>query len=343
MSALQPILARLAEGAALTADEADAAFTAIMEGEAAESEITAFLMALRVRGETIEEIAAGARALRARATRVDAGDDVIDTCGTGGAWSTFNVSTAAAFVAAGAGAKVAKHGNRTSTRKSGSADVLEALGVNLEVSPETVARCVREAGVGFLFAPAHHSAMRHVGSARRALGFRTIFNLVGPLSNPAGAKRQLLGVSRRDAVRPMAEALVALGAERAWVVHGEDGLDEITTTGKTHVAVVEDGKIRELTVSPKDARLPAARGEDLAGGSPVENAARLRAMLEGERGPVRDIVVLNAAGALVVAGLAPDLRRGAQAAEAAIDDGRAKAALGRLVAISHGERDGAPP
>src|SRR5262249_14323389 len=177
-----------------------------------EPEITAFLMALKVRGETIEEIAAGARALRARVTPVDVGPDVIDTCGTGGGWSTFNVSTAAAIVAAGAGAKVAKHGNRTSTRKPGPADVLQALGVKLEASPETVARCVREAGVGFLFAPVHHTAMRHVGPARRVLGFRTIFNLVGPLSNPAGAKRQLLGVSRREAVRPMAEALASLGA-----------------------------------------------------------------------------------------------------------------------------------
>jgi anthranilate phosphoribosyltransferase len=343
MSTLQPILARLAEGATLTAEEADAAFAALMEGEASEPEITAFLMALKVRGESIEEIVAGARALRARVTLVDVGPDVIDTCGTGGAWSTFNVSTAAAIVAAGAGAKVAKHGNRTATRKSGSADVLQALGVKLEAPPEMVARCVREAGVGFLFAPVHHTAMRHVGPARRALGFRTIFNLIGPLSNPAGAKRQLLGVSRRDAVRPMAEALASLGAERAWVVHGEDGLDEITLTGKTYVAVVEGGKVRELTVSPKDARLPFATQEELAGGAPEENATRLRAMLEGEPGVMRDIVVLNAAAALVVADLAPDLRRGVEAAEDAIDAGRAKAALARLVSISQSQPESALP
>jgi anthranilate phosphoribosyltransferase len=338
MSKLQPILARLAEGASLTPEEADAAFTILMEGEAVEAEITAFLMALRVRGETIDEIAAGARALRARAKRVEAGDDVIDTCGTGGAWSTFNVSTAAAIVAAGAGAKVAKHGNRTSTRKSGSADVLAALGVNLEAEPEAVARCIREAGVGFLFAPAHHSAMRHVGPARRTLGVRTIFNLIGPLSNPAGAKRQLLGVSRREAVRPMAEALVKLGTERAWVVHGEDGLDEITTTGKTFVAMVEGGKVKETTLSPKDAKLPVAKREDLEGGAPPENAARLQAMLEGEAGPMRDIVALNAGAALVVAGLAPDLKRGVEAAFHAIDSGRAKTALAKLVELSHGRR-----
>lgn len=338
MSKLQPYLARLAEGGPLSAEEADAAFRILMEGEAVEAEITAFLMALRVRGETIDEIAAGARALRARAKRVDAGDDVIDTCGTGGAWSTFNVSTAAAIVAAGAGAKVAKHGNRTSTRKSGSADVLAVLGVNLEAEPEEVARCIREAGVGFLFAPAHHSAMRHVGPARRTLGVRTIFNLIGPLSNPAGAKRQLLGVSRREAVRPMAEALAQLGAERAWVVHGEDGLDEITTTGKTFLAVVENGKVRELTITPKDAKLPTAKREDLAGGSPQENAERLQAMLEGEAGPMRDIVALNAGAALVVAGLAPDLKRGVEASFHAVDSGRAKVALAKLVELSHGRR-----
>jgi anthranilate phosphoribosyltransferase len=334
VSALQPVLARLAEGAALSSEEADQAFAILMEGEATESEIAAFLMALKVRGETIDEIAAGARALRARAKKVEAGADVIDTCGTGGAWSTFNVSTAAAIVAAGAGAKVAKHGNRTATRKSGSADVLQALGVNLEAEPDVVALCVREVGVGFLFAPAHHSAMRHVGPARRALGVRTIFNLIGPLSNPAGATRQLLGVSRREHVRTMAEALQKLGAERAWVVHGEDGLDEITTTGKTHVASLEGGKIREFTVSPKDARLPTAARADLEGGSPEENAAKLRTMLKGEPGPMRDIVVLNAGAALLVAGIAGDLKRGVDAAEAAIDDGRARRALERLVAIS---------
>jgi anthranilate phosphoribosyltransferase len=293
-------------------------------------------MALRVRGETIDEIAAGARALRARARRVEAGPDVIDTCGTGGAWSTFNVSTAAAIVAAGAGAKVAKHGNKTSTRKSGSADLLSTLGVNLEAEPDTVARCIREAGVGFLFAPAHHSAMRHVGPARRALGVRTIFNLIGPLSNPAGAKRQLLGVSRREAVRPMAEALAKLGAERAWVVHGEDGLDEITTTGKTFVAILEGGKIKETTLSPKDARLPLVRRQDLEGGSPEDNAKALRAMLGGQTGPMRDIVALNAGAALVVAGVAADLRRGVETAQAAIDTGKARTSLEKLIALSHG-------
>jgi anthranilate phosphoribosyltransferase len=334
VSALQPILAHLADGTALTAEEADEAFAILMEGQASEPEIAGFLMALKVRGETIDEIAAGARALRSRARKVDAGADVIDTCGTGGAWSTFNVSTAAAIVAAGAGAKVAKHGNRTATRKSGSADLLHALGVNLEAEPDVVALCVREVGVGFLFAPAHHSAMRHVGPARRALGVRTIFNLIGPLSNPAGAKRQLLGVSRREHVRLMADALQTLGAERAWVVHGEDGLDEITTTGKTHVAALEGGKIREFTVSPKDARLATADRADLEGGRPEENAARLRAMLKGEAGPMRDIVVLNAGAALVVAGLAADLRRGVEAAQTAIDDGRARRALERLAAIS---------
>jgi anthranilate phosphoribosyltransferase len=335
VSALQPILVELAEGAPLSPEAADAAFNILMDGEAALEEITAFLMALRVRGESVDEIAAGARALRARAIKVEAGDDVIDTCGTGGGWSTFNVSTAAAIVAAGAGAKVAKHGNRTTTRKSGSADVLEALGVNIEATLANVARCIREAGVGFLFARAHHSAMRHVAPARQALGLRTIFNMVGPLSNPAGATRQLLGVYDEALVRPMAEALRKLGAVRAIVVHGADGLDEITTTGPTKIAELADGEITEFEIKPEDAGVARAARTELEGGDPKENAKAIKKMLDGASGPCRDIVALNAGAALTLTDPDLDWKGGVKRALAAIDDGSAKAALKRLVAVSN--------
>ncbi len=338
MSDFKAILAALADGAALDDAQATVAFEHLLSGEAAEAEIAAFLMALRVRGEAIGEIVAGAKVLRAAATPIPDVGDVVDTCGTGGDGAdTFNISTAAAIVAAAAGARVAKHGNRAVSSKSGSSDVLAALGVNVAANPETVARCVREAGVGFLFAPSHHAAMRHVAGARKVLGLRTIFNMIGPLTNPAGARFQVLGVYAERLLEPMAHALQALGAQTAWVVHGSDGLDELTTTGDSHVAQLKDGAVTRFTLSPGDAGLPTAAPGDLAGGGPQHNAAILRAIFAGEAGPARDIVVLNAGAALAVSGRATDLADGARQAGAALDAGRAVKTLEALVALSNSE------
>jgi anthranilate phosphoribosyltransferase len=333
---LKPVLAALAEGRPLTSEEAETAFRALMSGEALDAEVGAFLMGLRVRGESMTEIAAGATVMRERATPVVTEHDVVDTCGTGGdAAGTFNISTAAALVAAAAGAKVAKHGNRAVSSKSGSSEVLAALGVNIEASPEVVARCIDVAGVGFLYAPAHHAAMRHVAGARKALGLRTIFNMIGPLANPAGARRQLLGVYDPALLRPMAAALKELGAVRALVVHGSDGLDEITSTGPTRVAALAEGEIAELKITPEAVGIERASLHDLKGGGPEENAAAIRDLLEGAPGPYRDIVVLNAGAALQVAELADTWEDGVAAAQAAIDDGRAAETLRLLVVTSN--------
>ena len=298
-----------------------------MEGQADPIEIGAFLLALSAVGESPEALAVGARAMRARMTRINAPAHAIDTCGTGGdARGTWNISTAAALVAAGAGAVVAKHGNKAASSKSGSAEVLEALGVNLFATPDQLESSLDKAKVAFLFAQAHHGAVRHVGPARKTLGVRTIFNLLGPLSNPAGARRQLLGVFDRKWLVPMAEALKSLGAEAAMIVHGGDGLDEITTTDVTYVAELKpDGEIVEYTLSPEDAGLLRADLEDLKGGDPQENADAIRALLAGETGPYRDIVLLNAAAALKLAGLASDLKSGVALAAKSIDDGAAAA------------------
>lgn len=338
MSAMKPAITALAAGREPAPEALEAAFDALMEGDADPVEIGGFLMAMAALGESPQALAVGARAMRARMTPVAAPEGAIDTCGTGGdARGTWNISTAAALVAAGAGAVVAKHGNKAASSRSGSAEVLEALGVNLFATPEQIEASLDAAGVAFLFAPAHHGAVRHVGPARRTLGVRTIFNLLGPLSNPAGAKRQLLGVFDRKWLRPMAEALRDLGAERALVVHGADGLDEITTTGVTHVAeLTASGDILEYDISPEDAGIARASLDDLKGGEPAENAVALKALLEGARSPYRDIVVLNAAAALKLAGCAEGLAQGAELAQAAIDDGRAKDALKRLKAASHG-------
>ena len=310
-----------------------------MAGEASDAEIGAFLVGLRMLGETPAEIAAGARVLRAKLAPVEAPANAVDTAGTGGDGAgTLNISTAAAIIAAGAGAHVAKHGNKALSSKSGSAEVLAALGVNLDVPPGVISECIKEAGVGFMFAPAHHAAMRHVAQARRTLGLRTVFNLLGPLANPAGAKRQVLGVYVRDWVRPMAAVLRELGAEHAWVVHGEDGLDEITLTGATHIAEVRDGEVYEFDISPEDADLGLAPLAALKGGGPEENAEAMRRMLAGEAGAYRDIAALNAAAALIVAGHASDLREGADMALAALDDGRAQRALGTLVRLTNEDR-----
>jgi anthranilate phosphoribosyltransferase len=297
----------------------------------------AFLMALRVRGETVDEIAGAAKVMRAKALRIRAPLGAIDTCGTGGdARGTYNISTGAALVVAACGVPVAKHGNRALSSKSGSADVLAALGVNIEADMALVEKSLAEAGIGFLMAPRHHSAMRHVGPTRVELGTRTIFNLLGPLSNPAGTTRQLIGVFHRQWTRPMAEVLGQLGSERAWVVHGSDGLDEITTTGATYVSELKDGKVTSFEVTPEDAGLTRADPDDLKGGDPAKNAAAITAMLAGEPGPYRDIVALNAAAALIVAGRAADLKAGVALAADAIASGKAKATLARLVALTKG-------
>ena len=338
MGRMKAAITALAVGREPDADALAEAFDALMDGEADPVEIGGFLMAMAAIGESPQALAVGARAMRARMTPVAAPKEAIDTCGTGGdARGTWNISTAAALVAAGAGAVVAKHGNKAASSKSGSAEVLEAVGVNLFATPAQIEASLQTACVAFLFAPAHHGAVRHVGPARRTLGVRTIFNLLGPLSNPAGARRQLLGVFDRKWLRPMAEALRDLGAERALVVHGADGLDEMTTTGVTHVAeLAPTGAIEEYDVAPEDAGIGRASLDDLKGGDPAENATALKDLLDGAKSAYRDIVVLNAAGALKLAGLADSLETGARLAQAAIDDGRARAALEQLKSASHG-------
>lgn len=330
------LIAQVADGAALGRDQAEEAFEIIMSGEATPSQMGAFLMALRVRGETIDEITGAATVMRAKALAVQAPEGAIDTCGTGGdASGTYNISTGAALVAAAAGVPVAKHGNRALSSRSGSADVLAALGVNIEAEMPHVEKALSQANIGFLMAPRHHSAMRHVGPTRVELGTRTIFNLLGPLSNPAGTKRQLIGVFHHQWTEPLAEVLGQLGSERAWVVHGSDGLDEITTTGTTYVSELKDGSVASFEVTPEDAGLTRADPADLKGGDAETNAKAITAMLGGEGGPYRDIVVLNAAAALVVAGKAGDLKDGSGVAADAIDSGSAKETLAQLVAISN--------
>ncbi len=337
MADFKQLINKVAGGAALSADEAAEAFDAIMSGAATPAQIGGFLMALRVRGETVGEITGAVRTMRSKMLRVDAPGDAIDVVGTGGdAKGTYNVSTCTAFVVAGAGVSVAKHGNRALSSKSGAADVLGALGVNLEIGPDKIAQCVREAGVGFMFAPAHHAAMRHVMPARQELATRTIFNLLGPLSNPAGTKRQVVGVFAREWLVPLAETLRNLGAEHVWMVHGSDGLDELTTTGPTHVAALKGGDITTFDVSPEEAGLPIAQLEALKGGDAEHNAAAIHAVLDGAEGAFRDIVLLNAAAALIVASRAVDLASGERLAAQSIDSGAAKQSLHRLVTISNG-------
>jgi len=330
------VLRKVADGETLNENEAADAFALIMSGAATEAQAGALLMGMRVRGETVEEIAGAARALKARAVKIAAPDGAIDTCGTGGdAKGTHNISTCAAFVVAGAGVPVAKHGNRSISSRSGSADVLAALGVNIENAPETIARAIETCGLGFMFAPKHHAAMRHVAKARTELGTRSIFNLLGPLANPAGVKYQVVGVFSESWVEPIAHVLARLGTERAWVVHGADGLDELTTTSVSHVAALDAGKVSTFKVSAKNAGLPEAKPEDLIGGDATENAAYLRTVLAGKPGPLRDIVLFNAAAALLVAGKAKTLREGVVLAAQSIDSGKAQAVLDALVKLSH--------
>jgi anthranilate phosphoribosyltransferase len=335
---LRGAIAKVAAGNSHSQDEAAEAFDLVMSGAATPAQIGALVMGLRVRGETVDEIAGAARAMRAKVLTVRAPEGAIDTCGTGGdGKGTFNISTCAAFVVAGAGVPVAKHGNRAISSRSGSADVLKELGVNIEASPETISRCIAECGLGFMFAPAHHAAMRHVAQVRTELGTRTIFNLLGPLANPAGTKYQVVGVFGKEWVEPIAQVLALLGTERAWVVHGSDGLDELTTTGISDVAVVDMGKVSTFRISPRNAGLPDARPEDLAGGNAAENAAHIRAVLGGFKGPLRDVVMLNAAAALLVAGKANTLRESVASAAQSIDSGKALAVLEALVRLSRGK------
>ena len=337
MSDLRPLIARVATGHRLSEAEAEAAFEIIMSGEATPAQLGGLLMGMRVRGESVDEITGAARIMRSKAVMITAPPGAIDTCGTGGDGSgTFNVSTTTALIVAATGVPVAKHGNRALSSRSGSADVLTALGVNIDCDMTVVQRCLDEIGIGFLMAPRHHSAMRHVGPTRVELATRTIFNLLGPLSNPAGAKRQLVGVFAPEWVVPMAEVLGRLGAEHAWVVHGA-GIDELTTAGVSSVAEFKDGKVRSFEVAPEDAGLPRASLDALKGGEPAHNAVLIRGVLAGEKGPQRDIALLNAAAALIVAGRATDLRGGVAIAADALDGGKAAAVLDRLVAeTNHG-------
>ena len=333
---LKPFIGRIAAGERLDVASAEQAFEIIMSGEATAAQIGGFLVGLRVRGESVDEIVGAARIMRAKALTIEAPPDAIDCCGTGGdASGSYNISTAVSFVLAGAGVPVAKHGNRALSSKSGAADVLAALGVKVDADMALVRRALAEARVTFLMAPRHHSAMRHVAPVRVELGTRTLFNLLGPLSNPAGARRQLLGVFSAQWVEPLAHVLAQLGTERAWVVHGGDGLDEITTTCGTRVAELNGGDVRIFEVTPEDVGIPRAAPADLKGGDAATNAAALLAVLSGEPGAYRDVVLLNAAGALIVADIVDTLADGVALASEVIDDGRARQALDRLVAVTN--------
>jgi len=340
MSALKTHIAKVAAGAPLSFEEAREAFDIIMSGDATPGQIGGFLMALRVRGETVSEISGAVATMRDKMLRVNAPENAIDIVGTGGDGShSLNISTASAIVIAGCGVPVAKHGNRGLSSLTGAADVLTALGIKIDLSAEAIGRCIREAGVGFMFAPAHHPAMKHVGPTRVELGTRTIFNLLGPLSNPAGVKRQLVGVFAPEWIVPVAETLKALGAEHAWVVHG-DGYDEITTTGETSVGELAGGEIRTFTLQPETFGLKRHGREALRGGDSAFNAKALRALLDGAPGAYRDTVLMNAGAGLVVAGVVTRLEDGILKAAGAIDSGRARDVLKKLVEVSNEQEDG---
>ena len=333
---LKRLLNRIADGEALSSDETEAALDLLMSGVATPVQMGAFLMALRVRGEKVAEITGAAKFLRARMTPAEAPPGAIDIVGTGGdSHGTYNVSTAAAIVVAGAGVPVAKHGNRSVSSLSGASDVLQALGVKIDIGPLAVSRAIHTAGVGFLWAPMHHPAMKQWAPIRADLGIRSLFNLLGPICNPASVKRQVLGVYDRKWVEPMAEALKNLGSVHAWVVHGSDGMDELTTTGSSTVAELHGGDITVFEVTPEHAGLPRAMLTDLKGGDAQVNAAKMRALFLGETGPYRDIVLLNTAAALIVAGKADGLITGVALAAQSIDSGAANRALDKLVAVTN--------
>jgi anthranilate phosphoribosyltransferase len=334
--AMKPLIYAASEGP-LSRAQAEEAFGHLFAGEATPAQIGGLLMALRARGEAVSEYAAAAAVMRAHCVPVKAPEGAMDIVGTGGDGKhTLNISTATAFVVAGAGVPVAKHGNRNLSSKSGTADVQSALGINVEVAPDVVERAIGEAGIGFMMAPLHHPAMRHVGPVRLELGCKTIFNILGPLTNPAGVKRQLTGAFAIDLIFPMAETLQQLGTEKAWLVHGSDGTDEITICGPTSVAVLADGKITSRQIHPEDAGLPEHPFRDIIGGTPDDNAKALRALLDGSPGAYRDAVLLNAAAALVVADKAASLKEGVEIARDSIDTGKAKAALEALVRVTNG-------
>jgi len=334
--AFRALIGKVATGAALTREEAASAFEQMMSGEATPSQMGGLLMALRVRGETVEEITGAVSAMRAKMLRVNAPPDAVDVVGTGGdASGSFNISTCAALIVAGAGVPVAKHGNRALSSRSGAADVLAALGVNIDLTPEAIGRCIREAGIGFMFAPAHHPAMKNVGPTRVELGTRTIFNLLGPLSNPAGVRRQMVGVFSRQWTQPLAQVLKNLGSDRVWVVHGSDGLDEITTAGPTSVTALEDGAITNFEISPEDVGLPRVKPEALRGGDAAANAEALHHVLAGKDSAFRHVALINAAAGLVVAGKAKTLKEGVELAAHAVDSGEAAGRLERLIVVSN--------
>ena len=335
---IQEVIGQLIAGTDLSRDQARQVMDQVMSGEATDAQIGAFLIALRCKGETVSEIAGCAQVMREKATAVSTRrEPVIDTCGTGGDGSgTFNISTTVAFVAAGAGMCVAKHGNRAMSSQCGSADVLAALGINIEVAPEKVGQCLDEVGIGFLFAPMLHGAMKHAIGPRREIGTRTVFNVLGPLTNPAGARRQLIGVYDQSLTATLASVLHQMGSERAFVVHGADGMDEITITGPTTVGELKDGEVACYEVTPEDFGLQRADAAALKGGDADENAAILRAVLTGEAGPRRDVVLLNAAAAVTAGGGAGDLKEGISQAADSIDSGKANNALQQLVELSNG-------
>ena len=332
---LKPLIKIVSDGCSLTEEQSKEAFDIIMTGNATPSQIGGFLMAMRVRGETTEEITGAALSMREKVVKITAPFGAIDTVGTGGdASGTFNISTASSFIVSAAGVPVAKHGNKALSSKTGAADVLSQLGVNLDCDISVVQKAMDEIGICFLMAPRHHMAMRHVAASRSELGTRTIFNILGPLANPALVTKQLVGVFSESWVEPMARVLKSLGAERAWVVHGSDGLDEITTTGITKVAALDKGDIATFTIHPDDAGIELAQPKDLKGGLPKQNAEALLNLLKGEKGAYRDIVVFNSAAALIISGKVSTLKEGARLAADMIDNGQAKQKLDQLVSIT---------
>ena len=336
-TALAASIKALARKEELSESTLEAAFDTLLDGKAAPEQVGAFLMGLAVRGETSTELSAGAHTMRKHARQVHVDGPLLDTCGTGGLpWTSLNTSTASAIVIAAAGGRVAKHGNRSVPPKTGSADVLEALGVELDVTPEIFSECIYQVGVGFLYARSHHSAMRHVAAVRSSLGIRTIFNLLGPLSNPANATHHILGVYEARWIEPVAETLLKLGVEKAWVVHGVDGIDELSIAGESQVMEVAQGSLRKFAVTPADAGLDTSPLSALEGGSPEQNSAAIRELLEGRSGPFRDVVLLNAAAGLVIMDKAESLEAGVSLAAEAIDSGRALNTLSKLVATSRG-------
>lgn len=337
MTVFKDLIAKVADGQTLTPDEARQAFEVILSGSATPSQLGGFLMALRVRGESIAEVTGAVATMRSKMLTVKAPADAIDIVGTGGDSSgSYNISTCTAIVVAGCGVPVAKHGNRSLSSKSGAAEALSELGVNIDIDPQKISHCIDKAGIGFMFAPLHHAAMKHVGPTRMELGTRTIFNLLGPLSNPAGVKRQMVGVFARKWVDPVAQSLKELGSETAWIVHGSDGMDEITTTGPTFVSELKNGQVHSFEISPADAGLPLAKADELKGGMPAENARALRDVLSGTKNAYRDIVLFNSAASLLVAGKVGSLSDGVEMAASSIDNGSAADTLEKLVAASNG-------